>query len=167
MQIQTSREEGGKCQQWPPIFCCSRRNSIFGCGPMCDTKSLQAPRVNSCQPHQVPHVHQPAMSPQRRVLGEISHNIVRRTELNPIEWGKIVDKVEDGLSQRQISEVLGVSKYTINDALQIYLSTPTKGQSSLRSVRPMSIDVRTERRIIRFVRTAPDAEYSEIKNRPD
>ena len=37
------------------------------------------------QPHQVPHLHQPAMPPQRRVLGEISHNIVRRKELSPFE----------------------------------------------------------------------------------
>ena len=125
-------------------------------------KSPGSSRVNL---HQVPHLHQPAMPPQRRVLGEISHNIVRRKELSPFERGKIVGKAEDGLTQRQISKVLNVPKSTVNDTIQKYLSTPTNGQSSPRSGLPKSIDVRTERRIIRFVRTASDAKYSEIKRR--
>jgi transposase len=86
-------------------------------------------------------------------------------ELNPFERGKIIGKVEEGLLRRQILEALNVPKSTVDDTIRNHLSTPTKGQSSPRSGRPKLIDVRTERRILRFVRTAPDAQYFEIQSR--
>jgi transposase len=104
------------------------------------------------------------MPRKRKILGEISGNAKRRRELTPWERAKIVSKREEGLSFKKISRRTGTPKTTCIDTVHKH-NNSTQGISAPRSGRPKILDPRLERRIVRFIHTAPDASYREIQTR--
>ncbi len=101
--------------------------------------------------------------PQRRVLSEISGNIIHRKELSPATRGKIVGKAEEGASQRKISHDLGVAKSTVADTIKHALERQHQ-QSKKRPGRPAKWYARDERRILRIVRNHPKREWKDVLN---
>lgn len=104
------------------------------------------------------------MSPNRQILGLISGNRRRNSELTPCLRGAILTSKLDKLSVPQIATRFDLPVNTVKTTIKRATQRPPNGVSKKREGRPKLLSQRDIRRLVREVRLHPLKSYRQIKH---
>ena len=102
------------------------------------------------------------MPPQRRPLGPISGNTIKKKELTPYKRGQIVDASIAGLNNPTIATTLKTPESTVRTTLRYDLHR-LNGETVQRTGRRRTWNVYHVRRLVRLVRTQPKLTYEKVR----